>query len=69
MRRYDHPQIISAQGTCGLEILEQVKDADAVVIPTGGGGLLAGCAVALKGCNPNIKVIVKKSNLFSTNFL
>ncbi len=42
----------------GLEIIEQVPDVDAVVIPVGGGGLIAGCAVALKTMNPEIKIIV-----------
>ena len=56
--RFDHPNIIAGQGTTGLEILEQVPDVDAVVIPTGGGGLLAGCAVALKTMKPSVKIIV-----------
>ena len=55
---YDHPNIIAGQGTMGLEICEQVPDVDAVIIPVGGGGLIAGCAVALKTMNPNIQVIV-----------
>lgn len=55
---YDNPQIIAGQGTIGLEILEQVEDIDAVVVPTGGGGLLAGVAVAIKTLNSNIKIIV-----------
>lgn len=55
---YDNPQIIAGQGTIGLEILEQVPDPDAVVVPTGGGGLLAGVAVAVKTLKPNVKVIV-----------
>lgn len=42
----------------GLEIIEQVPDVDAVIIPVGGGGLIAGCAVALKTMNPDIKIIV-----------
>ena len=46
----------------GLEIIEQVPDVDAVVIPVGGGGLIAGCAVALKTMNPNIKIIVRIKN-------
>ena len=60
--RYDHPNIIAGQGTMGLEIIEQVPDVDAVVIPVGGGGLIAGCAVALKTMNPNIKIIVRTKN-------
>ena len=42
--------------------MEQVPDVDAVVIPVGGGGLIAGCAVALKTMNPNIKIIVRIKN-------
>ncbi|CAG9860696.1 unnamed protein product [Phyllotreta striolata] len=54
---YDNPQTIAGQGTIGLEIMEQVDDIDAVVVPTGGGGLLAGVAVAVKTLNPSIKII------------
>lgn len=63
---YDHPHIIAGQGTIGLEICDQVKDADAVVVPVGGGGLIAGIATAVKALNPNTKIIVKQSkmNLF-----
>lgn len=57
--RFDHPDVLAGQGSVALEIMEQVSDIDAVVIPTGGGGLLAGCAVALKELKPNIKVIVR----------
>lgn len=55
---YDHPHIIAGQGTIGLEICEQVKDADAIVVPVGGGGLIAGVALAAKALKPNIKIIV-----------
>ena len=48
----------------GLEIIEQVPDVDAVVIPVGGGGLIAGCAVALKTMNPKIKIIVRTKKFF-----
>ncbi|XP_014277841.1 L-threonine ammonia-lyase [Halyomorpha halys] len=54
---YDHPHIISGQGTLGLEIVEQVEDIDAVVVPVGGGGLIAGVALAVKSLHPKIKVI------------
>lgn len=53
---YDHPWIVIGQGTAGLELMEQVPGLDAIVACTGGGGLLAGCAVAAKGINPNIRV-------------
>ena len=55
---YDHPNILAGQGTMALEIIEQVPDVHAIIIPTGGGGLLAGIAVAVKAMNPNILIIV-----------
>lgn len=54
---FDHPDIIAGQGTIGLEILEQVRDADAIVCPVGGGGLIAGLSLAVKALRPKIKVI------------
>lgn len=45
-----------------LEILEAVPDVDAIIVPTGGGGLLAGIAVAAKAMNPNIMIIVRIAN-------
>jgi threonine dehydratase len=54
---FDHPDIVAGQGTCGLEILDQCGDADTVVVPTGGGGFLAGIATALKARRPDIRVI------------
>ncbi|XP_062586498.1 L-threonine ammonia-lyase-like [Saccostrea cucullata] len=54
---YDHPHIIAGQGTMALEIVKQVPDVEAVVIPVGGGGLIAGAAVALKHLKPNVKII------------
>lgn len=56
--RYDHPAIMAGQGTIGLEIMEQVPDVDAVIVPVGGGGLIAGVATAVKGLNPKVKIIV-----------
>merc|ERR1712165_319823 len=54
---YDHPHILAGQGTMGLEICEQVPDLDAVVIPVGGGGLIAGSALAVKSLYPHVTVI------------
>jgi threonine dehydratase len=54
---YDHPHILAGQGTMGLEVCEQVPDLDAVVIPVGGGGLIAGAALAVKSLYPHVKVI------------
>ncbi|MGZ4984310.1 MAG: threonine ammonia-lyase [Chthoniobacterales bacterium] len=63
---YDDPAIIAGQGTMGIEIIEQVPDLDAVLIPTGGGGLLAGVALAIKTLRPNAKVIgVEAENVAS----
>lgn len=63
---YDHPHIMAGQGTIGLEMVEQVSDIDAVVIPVGGGGLIAGIATAVKTLSPNTQIIVSKSTpLFS----
>jgi threonine dehydratase len=49
---FDDPAIIAGQGTLGLEILEQVPDCDAIVIPIGGAGLIAGVALAVKSLRP-----------------
>jgi threonine dehydratase len=54
---FDNPAIIAGQGTMALEILEQVKDIDAIVCPIGGAGLIAGIAVAIKALKPRIKII------------
>lgn len=54
---YDDPHVIAGQGTLGLEIMDQIKDLDTLVVPIGGGGLLAGVAIAAKTLNPNIELI------------
>jgi threonine dehydratase len=54
---FDDPEVISGQGTIGLELLEQVPELEAVVVPIGGGGLIAGVACAIKELNPKIRVI------------
>ncbi|MFM2125390.1 MAG: hypothetical protein RL328_1841 [Acidobacteriota bacterium] len=54
---FDHPWIVAGQGTTALELLEEVPDLDAIVVPIGGGGLMAGCSVAAKALNPKIHVI------------
>jgi threonine dehydratase len=53
---YDDEQIITGQATCGLEIIEQVPEADLVLAPVSGGGLLSGVATAVKRLSPNAKV-------------
>jgi threonine dehydratase len=54
---FDHEHIVAGQGTMGLEILEQNPHVKTVVVCTGGGGLLAGTALAIKSLRPDIKVI------------
>lgn len=54
---YDDPAIIAGQGTIGLEILEQVPDLDAIIVPVGGAGLIAGISVVMKTLRPNVKII------------
>jgi threonine dehydratase len=54
---FDHCDIVAGAGTTGLEILEQVPDVKTVVVCTGGGGLLAGIAVAVKGLRPEVRVV------------
>ncbi|MDP2997747.1 MAG: pyridoxal-phosphate dependent enzyme [Bryobacterales bacterium] len=53
---YDHPWIISGQGTAALELMEEVAGLDALVVCIGGGGLISGCATAAKGLDPAIRV-------------
>lgn len=53
---FDDVDVIAGQGTIALELVEQKKDIDAVIVPIGGGGLISGIAFALKSLNPNIKV-------------
>jgi threonine dehydratase len=63
---YDDPAIIAGQGTMGLEIIEQVPNVDVVIIPVGGGGLLAGVSLAVKTLRPQVKVVaVEAENVAS----
>ncbi len=54
---FDDPAVIAGQGTMGLEILEQVPDVEAIVVPVGGAGLIAGLALAVKTMRPSVQVI------------
>ncbi len=53
---FDDENVIAGQGTIGLELIEQIPDMEAVIVPVGGGGLISGVAFAIKSLNPNIKV-------------
>eukprot|EP00656_Telonema_subtile_P025379 TRINITY_DN27461_c0_g1_i2.p1 TRINITY_DN27461_c0_g1~~TRINITY_DN27461_c0_g1_i2.p1 ORF type:complete len:335 (+),score=64.28 TRINITY_DN27461_c0_g1_i2:128-1132(+) len=54
---YDHVDVIAGQGTIALELLEQVPELDAILVPTSGGGMLTGIAAAARGLKPEIRVI------------
>src|SRR5512140_3839357 len=60
---FDDPGVIAGQGTIGLELLEQVPELEAVVVPVGGGGLISGIGVALKARRPGIRVIGVQTEL------
>jgi threonine dehydratase len=63
---YDNRDIVTGQGTLGLELLEQIPDASTVVIPIGGGGLAAGTAAALKSVRPEIRIIGVEAAMAAT---
>jgi threonine dehydratase len=54
---FNDVDVMAGQGTIALEIIEELKDVDAIIVPIGGGGLISGISVAAKSINPNIKVI------------
>ncbi len=53
---FDDPYVIAGQGTIGLEIINEMNDVDAVIVPIGGGGLISGVACAIKSISPHVKV-------------
>ena len=53
---FDHPHIIAGQGTAALELLEEVDGLDAVIAPVGGGGLVSGSGITIKGLRPKAEV-------------
>jgi threonine dehydratase len=59
---YDDPAIIAGQGTMGLEILEQVPNVDAIIVPVGGGGLIAGVSLAVKTKRPKVKIVAVEAD-------
>ena len=54
---FDDPKVIAGQGTIGLEILEDLPQVDTVIVPTSGGGLIAGIALAMKSTDPALRVV------------
>jgi len=63
---FEDEKVIAGQGTIGLELFDQIKDLDTVVIPIGGGGLISGISIALKSLNPKIKIIGVQTELVNT---
>ena len=61
---YDDARIIAGQGTVALEMLEEVGDLDCIVIPIGGGGLIAGNAIAARGVKPGIDIVGAEASLY-----
>ncbi len=59
---FDHVDVVAGQGTVGLEILEQCPDVRTIVVCTGGGGLVAGIAVAVKGLRPDVQVVAAQAS-------
>jgi threonine dehydratase len=53
---FDDPDVIAGQGTCGLEIAQQLDDFDSVIVPVGGGGLISGISIAVKSLKPSARV-------------
>src|SRR5699024_6445816 len=66
---YDDPLIMAGQGTIGLEILDQVENVDAIIVPIGGGGLISGILTAIKETNPKIKVIGVEPEIANDTYL
>jgi threonine dehydratase len=60
---FDDPAVIAGQGTIGLELLDQVPQLDAVIVPVGGGGLIAGVSLAIKSLRPDVQVIGVEDNV------
>lgn len=63
---YDDERVIAGQGTIGLEILEQVKSAEVVVVPIGGGGLISGVATAVKALKPSVRILGVQVDRYDT---
>ena len=63
---FEDLDIISGQGTVGLEIMEDLENVDEVYVPVGGGGLIAGISIAIKSINPRVKIIGVESTAFPT---
>ena len=61
---YDDPHIIAGQGTIALEMLETAAELDVLIVPIGGGGLIAGCAIAARAIKPSIEIVGVEATLY-----
>ena len=61
---FDDPVVVAGQGTIGLEMLEDLPDLDTIVVPIGGGGLIAGIATAAKSVKPDVQIVGAQAHLF-----
>ena len=68
MHPYDDPHVIAGQGTIALEMLEDAPDLDVLVVPIGGGGLIAGNAIAARGIRPSIEIVGVECALYPSMF-
>lgn len=66
---YDHPWTIAGQGTAAMELLEEAHDLEALVVPVGGGGLIAGCSIAAKALRPAIRLFGAEPELANDTYL
>ena len=65
---YDDPNVVIGQGTLGLELMEDTKNLDLLVIPIGGGGLISGVSIVAKSLNPNIKIFGVQTEKFPSMY-
>jgi len=65
---FNDPRVIAGQGTVGLEIVDQVTDIDIVIVPVGGGGLISGTAIAIKGTAPDVQVVGVQAERYASVF-
>ena len=65
---YDDPLVIAGQGTVGIEVLKDNPDLDILIIPVGGGGLIAGCAIAAKSIKPEIEILGVEADLYPSMY-
>ena len=65
---YDDPNVVIGQGTLGLELMEDTKNLDLLVIPIGGGGLISGISIVAKSLNPNIKIFGVQTEKFPSMY-